>query len=73
MGKERRTKKYASRVPGSPPYSNYLGDYWPYAGGLSAVNVFDKLGTDLMAADDIFKGAVAEGERKPVSKYQRLL
>ena len=42
VGKERRTLLVHGHLQnGSTRYSNFLETYWPYAGGLSAVNAID--------------------------------
>ena len=44
-----RGYKYSySTLKGSIRYWNYLDDYWPCAGGLSAVNTIDTRSRDLM-------------------------
>ena len=48
VGKERRTLiGHGDLQNGSTRYWNYLENYWPYAGGLSAVNA---IGTQLRDA-----------------------
>ena len=66
---------------GSTRYGNYLEDYWPCAGGLSAVNAIgtqfaspDTLETDLMAYSGLNKkmDAAAEIGRNSVSEVYQI-
>ena len=61
---------------GSTDYWNYPEDYWPCAGGLSAVNAIGTQLRDLISSGltrwrlTVYVDAVADSERNPVSKHQ---
>ena len=77
-GKREAPKKWSKGITckGSTRYRNYLEDYWPCAGGLSAVNA---IGTHLLDPINswltrwrlmVYEDAVGESERNPMSKHQ---
>ena len=55
---------------GSTRYWKYLEDYWPCAGGLSAVNTIGMQLRDLINLGTDPMDATAEIGRNPVSKHQ---